>query len=465
LAHLASGGRAAHSSRLEPELERAQLGLVAALAASGLVSIFAGQALLAAGILIYLTRLLLGTARLRRLPVDGPILAFGVWSLLSASFAPDPPAAYEDAKKLVLFAILYLAVDCLSNEDRRERVVDALLLGGCLLGGWVLLQYHALGYDSLNNRPSGFLGHYMTAAGLCMGVLVLAASRLAFWDRSVRLRCSDAVAPLGVAAVLGLLTLLHRLDVATVEAQRILVLGLAATAAWLSLSRSGWPSRSTGLVLAAVAAPVCAWALVVSRTRNAWIGAIAGLCLVAVLRAPKALLLLAGSLAVVLLLRPAPVVDRLTWSDASSRDRYYMWQAGIDMVLDKPVFGQGPGMILKTYPGYRWPQALSLRAPHLHNNALQLAAERGLPCLALWLWLVAALLGDAYRERRRDRGRRAWPATATLAILTAVMVAGLFEYNFGDSEILMFLLLVSALPYGLRRERANADEAGLSLTA
>jgi hypothetical protein len=34
-----------------------------------------------------------------------------------------------------------------------------------------------------------------------------------------------------------------------------------------------------------------------------------------------------------------------------------------------------------------------------------------------------------------------------------VLVAGLFEYNFGDSEILMFLLLVSSLPYALRRQR------------
>jgi hypothetical protein len=37
--------------------------------------------------------------------------------------------------------------------------------------------------------------------------------------------------------------------------------------------------------------------------------------------------------------------------------------------------------------------------------------------------------------------------------MAAIMVAGLFEYNFGDSEILMLLLVVSALPYALARER------------
>ena len=40
------------------------------------------------------------------------------------------------------------------------------------------------------------------------------------------------------------------------------------------------------------------------------------------------------------------------------------------------------------------------------------------------------------------------------------MIAGLFEYNFGDSEVLMFMLLVAALPYALRRERERAAAAG-----
>jgi hypothetical protein len=34
-----------------------------------------------------------------------------------------------------------------------------------------------------------------------------------------------------------------------------------------------------------------------------------------------------------------------------------------------------------------------------------------------------------------------------------MMIAGLFEYNFGDSEVFMLVLLVVALPYALRRER------------
>lgn len=45
-------------------------------------------------------------------------------------------------------------------------------------------------------------------------------------------------------------------------------------------------------------------------------------------------------------------------------------------------------------------------------------------------------------------------AVATLCVLAAVLVAGLFEYNFGDSEVFMFVLLIASLPFALRRQRA-----------
>jgi hypothetical protein len=72
---------------------------------------------------------------------------------------------------------------------------------------------------------------------------------------------------------------------------------------------------------------------------------------------------------------------------------------------------------------------------------------------------VAAIMGDAYRElRRHDPGPRG-AAAAALALMAAIMEAGLFEYNFGDSEVLMFTLLLSALPYALRRQRESLPSA------
>jgi len=438
-------------------LERAQRGLVAAVAATCLVSIFAAEILLALGVAVFLARLWRRSARLERLPLDGPFLAFAVWSILSAAFAPDPLAAHRSIKQLVLFSLFYLAVDTLPREDVRERVLDVALLGGVVLAAGAILQYCFLGFDTLQHRPRSFLGHYMTASGLVMGVLVVAAARLAFRRGAPpRPASRDLKALAVVATAMAVLTLLQRLDLFAVEAERLFVAALTAAAAAMALARGSWPDRATGTLLALLAVPLCTAALLLSLTRNAWLGTLAGLATLAFLRAPRALWLLPAGAAALVVAGPERVLDRLTVTDASSRDRYYMWQAGIDMIRDKPVFGQGPRMIQAVYPAYRWPEAPNPVTPHLHNNALQIAAERGLPCLVWWLWLVAAVLGDAWRETRRGAFGPGWGAAATLALVVAILVAGLFEYNFGDSEILMFLLLVSSLPYALRRQRAAA---------
>ncbi|PYQ54649.1 MAG: hypothetical protein DMF78_05035 [Acidobacteria bacterium] len=429
---------------------------MAAIAATCTVSIFAAQVLLFLAVLVFVVRLWSGRARLLRTPLDGPILAFSVWTLLSAAFSPDPLTSHESAKKLVLFALFYLAVDALAAERDRERILDAALLGGLALAAGSLLQYYFLGFDTLLNRPHSFLGHYMTASGLIMAVLVIAAARLAFHRGPLpRPSAHDLRALAVITGALAVMTVCQALDLFAVEAERLVVAGLAAVGAAMALRRGAWPGEATGTALAALLVPVAAWALVVSRTRNAWLGALVGLSVIAVLRAPRLLWALAALVAVVLIVRPRPMVDRLTVVDASSVDRYYMWQAGIDMIRDKPIFGQGPGRILAVYPDYRWPEAPNARQPHLHDNALQIAAERGLPCLVWWLWWVAAAMGDAWRERRAG----GWWAAAAFAFLAAFMAAGLFEYNFGDSEILMFTLLVSALPYALRRQRLPSAQA------
>jgi O-antigen ligase len=433
------------------DLRRLQAALMGAIAATCLLSIFAAQVFLALAAAVYLVRIARRQAPLPRLPLDGPILAFAVWTLLSAAFSPDPLLSHESAKKLVLFVLLYLAVDTLRDETVRERVLDAALLGGVVLAAGSVLQYHFLGFDTLDRRPRSFLGHYMTASGLVMAVVVLAAARVAFGGLAgARPTGRGLRAAALVAGGLTALAALQAWDVFAVEGERLFVAALSAAAVALVVRGGPRPERATGAMLAVAALPLCAWALLLSRTRNAWFGAAVGLAVLALLRAPRLLWAFPAAAAVLALARPGPLMDRLTITDASSRDRYFMWQAGVDMIREKPVFGQGPRMVENVYPGYRWSAAPNLATPHLHNNALQIAAERGLPCLAWWLWWVAAAMADAWREVRRGRAGARWGAAGALGVLAAVMAAGLFEYNFGDSEILMFTLIATALPYALR---------------
>jgi O-antigen ligase len=110
-------------------------------------------------------------------------------------------------------------------------------------------------------------------------------------------------------------------------------------------------------------------------------------------------------------------------------------------------------MIIQVYPHYRDRTAVNERTPHLHNVPVQIAAERGVPALLLWIWFIAVLVRDFWRRRRS-----LYPSLSNtgLAVIGAMLAAGLFEYNFGDSEFLMLFLVLVTLPYAAEREPVEA---------
>ena len=105
-------------------------------------------------------------------------------------------------------------------------------------------------------------------------------------------------------------------------------------------------------------------------------------------------------------------------------------------------------------PSIRDPDAVEQVNPHLHNVPVQIAAERGLPALASGSRSSASLVVDLVRAFRDGRATACWPPPA-LAAMVAMLAAGLFEYNFGDSEFLMLFLLLVTLPFAAARARAG----------
>jgi O-antigen ligase len=124
------------------------------------------------------------------------------------------------------------------------------------------------------------------------------------------------------------------------------------------------------------------------------------------------------------------------------------------MIADDPLTGVGPNMIAPLYPQYRDASAVNPINPHLHNVPLQIAAERGLPALAAWIWFLVVLVRDLWRLSRHTAYRSL--SCGALAAVAAMLAAGLFEYNFGDSEFLMLLLVLVTLPFAAERQREPA---------
>jgi O-antigen ligase len=135
--------------------------------------------------------------------------------------------------------------------------------------------------------------------------------------------------------------------------------------------------------------------------------------------------------------------------EPTNQDRLAMIEMGARMVNDHPLTGVGPNMVPRVYAQYRPDYAINPINPHLHNVPLQIAAERGLPALGVWLWFVFSLVLAQFRLFRRQRDKV--PAAAALAAVFAMLGAGLFEYNFGDSEFLMLFLVLVTLPFAAAR--------------
>ena len=339
--------------------------------------------------------------RERRVPLPRfflPLALYAGWTLVSAAFSSDPVASFKDCRQLVLWLMVPL-VARLAYGARARQAVDVIIAvgaAGALVG---IVQYAMFGYDNLSQRPVGLLSHYMTYSGVLMLVAGAALARLLFVSRE-----------------------------------------------WV------WPG---------IAVPALLVALAVTQARNAWVGMFVALCCLLAIRNWKLVVIAPLVAALFVVIAPAGIRNRafsiVDRNDPTNRDRIAMISMGAAMVRDHPVFGVGPEMIQRVYADYRPSYAVNPTNPHLHNVPVQIAAERGLPALALWIWFVVAALVELARQLQR----RMAPAVAAagVAAVAGMLAAGLFEYNFGDSEFLMLFLGLITLPFAASRASTPAATA------
>jgi O-antigen ligase len=205
-------------------------------------------------------------------------------------------------------------------------------------------------------------------------------------------------------------------------------------------------------------------ALILSFTRSVWLGAIAG-CLVVVFLIPRRVFIrVVLPMAIVAGVASGLIYHRFAMSFdpkfAPDFSRLEMLSTGFRMIQDHPLFGIGPERMHTEFPSYYHGNDLAnFYYGHLHNNIVQIAAERGLLCLAAFLWFIFALYADLLSMLKKAAEDAQWIVLSALAALTGFVVAGFFEYNFGDSEVLILLLFIVSAPYGAAVRVEISDES------
>ena len=381
-----------------PGLERITFWLLLAFVASLQVSIAAAGILLAATLLGWIAVLVRGRLRPTAPRFFLPLVLYAGATLVSSAFSLDPAASFVDNKQLLLLLIVP-AVYHVARGRHANLVVDVLVTVGAASAAYGIVQYGLLQYDSLQLRPDGALTHYMTYSGVLMLVICTAVARLVFGSRD-----------------------------------RI------------------WP---------ALVMPALVVALAVSLARNAWVGACVAVGLLLVLKDFRLTALLPIAIGLMFAVAPDSVTNRMMTmfdaQDPTNQDRFAMIEIGARIVADDPLTGVGPNMVPRVYERYRPDYAIERINPHLHNLPVQIAAERGLPALAIWAWFVIALAAALLRLFRG--GEQRMLAAAGLAATAAMVAAGVAEYNFGDSEFLMLFLVIVTLPFAAANDAAAATRA------
>jgi putative inorganic carbon (hco3(-)) transporter len=380
--------------------------LVVAIAAAALiqVSIAASQTLLGVGIGL----LLIFRHKLEFPRIWVPLAALFFWTVLADVLSPDPWLGRAQIRKFFVFLFIPLVYGVFRKQFSNVFYLMAAWTAAASASAlWALGQYvfkfrHASYQSYVGERITGFESHWMTFGALQLSMLSLLLAQWFFSNRKMPV----------------------------------------------------WAYASVAVIAAAI---------LLNGTRSIWLAAIPAVLYLVWFWRPKMILALPVIAAAAFLLAPPTTRQRLIslvkpQADIdSNQHRVVTFRTGVQMIKAHPWFGIGPEEIARNFDAYV-PADIPRPLPvgyygHLHNIYVQYAAERGIPGLMFVLWFIGLAVWDAVQGIIRARGapsQELFIWHGTIAVVIGVLVGGIFEYNLGDSEVLMMFNCVVALSYAGR---------------
>jgi O-antigen ligase len=187
------------------------------------------------------------------------------------------------------------------------------------------------------------------------------------------------------------------------------------------------------------------FALLFSLTRGVWLAYLVVLGMLGAVNGSKGLVAV-GACAVLIALS---VLNAGSWvrerADQmfdlkANFNRSQIWQANLDMIKERPLFGWGYGNYKKFREPYYQPYPAADTHAHAHNNFLQVWVDSGVVGLLAFLFLLSVVLRSGWQAYRslpaEAEPLRSLTLGGTLSII-GFLLGGLTQYNFGDAEVVI----------------------------
>lgn len=372
------------------------------------------------------------------------LAAFLTLSILCSFFGINPTNSVIKVGRLSFFLLFIPFVFLNSNRNNQIKFLFAVI------AGQTLAAIHTIYNSVYANIPNLFLGEVTESGQLALTIPV--AIGLLIYS----LKANSTNQPLKTAKhiklylILGALQFIslclisfsnqlqiNKLQFGTLIATSALMILLSLYSFSTSLKQvKCWISSST-ILLSTIIGPILTAAIIINLKRGPWLGVtIAGIILLWIYARkyiiPTLLVIIFTFIAL------DPVRERLY---DSSRDffiaggRNVIWQIGLELIQRFPLgIGFNNSGFLRSFS-----PDIPPNLTHFHSNFLNILVETGWLNLSLYLaWLCLTIKIAFLNHLSKDLKII---SVSIGCALISWQVAGLVEYNFGDSEVLIIALL------------------------
>lgn len=477
-------------------LDRAILFWLFVMAAFAPHSIAVTQGAWLCGMILWAARLLVKPRpRLYRTPVDFALLGFVALTLLSSILSYAPDISFGKMRAASLFIIVYLVAETVTSL-RVVRLLTLVLVASCMINVLYTFGERAVGRGVKVEGLQATSPLYV--AGVRDGDTILKIDDVKPRDPEDLVKALEAV-PAGKGKPTAHVTVYRFEAMPTFEVARGSL--PAGGTALERLGVGGWTRgrdwRASGFYghyvtyaeMLQLVASIAFGLFIALRRRLSWQGgllalAVASMCgallltvtrasmvafllsafLIVLVGASRRALLLALALALPLaflglfLLQQKRNVSFLDPKDDSINWRKTVQREGFELLTSKPrhlLVGVGMDSIKRYWREWGLFDGGRIPMGHMHSNLLQLALERGIPALLLWLaWLAvyARMLWRLAKSPKMSGWIERGLILGALGGVAGFFTSGLVHYNFGDSEDVMILYLIMGLCLVVERE-------------